>query len=184
MPCLIGTYLTLSRILWSLARDKVTPFASVLAHVNERLSCPVESTVLVAILTVGLGAITLGSKTAFTDLTGSFIILTSASYAIAIVANLATGRKNIPRGDFHMGRLGWVINFITVLLIIFFDILFMFPVALPTSESSMNYNSVILVGVLVLTIIWWFVHGLRKYPGPKLLQLYGHGVAADGVPKI
>lgn len=37
----------------------------------------------------------------------------------------------------------------------------------------MNYNSVILVGVFVLISVWWLVHGLRRYPGPKVAALYG-----------
>lgn len=43
----------------------------------------------------------------------------------------------------------------------------------------MNYNSVILVGILVLTTFWWFVHGMRKYPGPKLAKMYGAGKVID-----
>lgn len=39
----------------------------------------------------------------------------------------------------------------------------------------MNYNSVILVGVVLLTTAWWFIHGSRKYPGPKLSHLYVNG---------
>jgi len=40
----------------------------------------------------------------------------------------------------------------------------------------MNWNSVILVGCIILTTVWWFVHGVRKYPGPKLAGLYIDGV--------
>lgn len=39
----------------------------------------------------------------------------------------------------------------------------------PTTKSLMNYNSVILVGILVITTIWWLVHARRNYPGPKLM---------------
>ena len=39
----------------------------------------------------------------------------------------------------------------------------------------MNYNSVILAGVVFLVTVWWFAHGLRKYPGPKLSSLYDSG---------
>ena len=45
----------------------------------------------------------------------------------------------------------------------------------PTTESTMNYNSVILVGVVLLTTAWWFIHGRSKYPGPKLSHLYVNG---------
>jgi hypothetical protein len=35
----------------------------------------------------------------------------------------------------------------------------------------MNYNSVILVGVVVLTTFWWFVHAVRKYEGPNVAKM-------------
>jgi choline transport protein len=67
-----------------------------------------------------------------------------------------------------LGTAGYAINFIAFILIIFFNIMFCFPYALPAEVATMNYNSVILVGVTFLTVFWWLVHGLRKYPGPKL----------------
>ncbi|KAF2235931.1 putative choline transport protein [Viridothelium virens] len=172
IPSLIGTVLTVSRTWWALARDNATPFPATFALVSERLSCPVPATLLTGVLTTALGAITFGSKTAFTDLTGSFVILTTVSYALAIAPNLVTGRKAIPRGPFWMGGLGWVVNGVAVVAIAFFNIMFCFPAALPFDASTMNYNSVILVGVIVLTAFWWLVHGIRKYPGPKLAELY------------
>lgn len=36
----------------------------------------------------------------------------------------------------------------------------------------MNYNSVILVGVVALTAAWWFIHARRHYPGPKVMNMY------------
>lgn len=46
----------------------------------------------------------------------------------------------------------------------------------------MNYNSVILVGIIVLTTAWWFIHARRKYPGPKLAGLYVDGKIVE-LPK-
>ena len=46
----------------------------------------------------------------------------------------------------------------------------------------MNYNSVILVGVLIITTAWWFAVAVRKYPGPKLSNLYVEGKIVD-LPK-
>lgn len=119
-------------------------------------------------MTTAFGAITIGSKAAFSDLVGSFVILTTTSYALAIGGHLFSGRKNMPKGPFWMGKAGYAINATAFILIIFFNIMFCFPYALPVAVETMNYNSVILAGVLVLTTLWWFVHGLRKYPGPKL----------------
>ncbi len=79
-----------------------------------------------ALLATALGAIPLGSSTAFLDLTGSFIILSTVSYAIPFMANVLTGRKYFPKGPFNLGSLGTPINLIAVLFIVFFDILYCF----------------------------------------------------------
>lgn len=134
-----------SRIYWSLARDNAVPVSSLFGKVNESLSCPVYATLLcgmpppsipyiktyilgVVIFATGLGAIPLGSSTAFIDLTGSFIILTTVSYAIPIVANMLTGQKYLPKGPFQLGRgvtsqfVGWG----AVVLIVFFNVFYCF----------------------------------------------------------
>jgi len=126
MICVVGTFLTVGRILWALGRDNAVPFSKTFGHVNEKLSCPVPATVLSAILCTGFGAISLGSETAFTDLVGSFIILTSTSYLLAILPHVLTGRKNVRPGPFWMGKAGYAINGLTCLLIIFFNIMFCF----------------------------------------------------------
>ena len=89
-------------------------------------------------MTTGLGAITLGSATAFSDLAGSFIVLSSTSYALAFGPNLFTGRKYMPIGPFHMGKFGFAVNAIAVIFIIFFNILYSFPYSLPVTVATMS----------------------------------------------
>jgi choline transport protein len=79
-----------------------------------------------AIFATGLGAIPLGSDTAFLDLAGSFVILSTVSYAIPFACNVINGRSYIPQGPFRLGRWGYAINLIAVMLIIFFNIFFCF----------------------------------------------------------
>jgi choline transport protein len=167
-PCLIGTFLTVGRTWWTLARDNATPFSGFFSQVNESLSCPIPATIFTGVMTTAFGAITVGSKAAFSDLVGSFVILTTVSYALAIGGHLFSGRKHMPQGPFWMGKAGYAVNFVAFILIIFFNIMFCFPFSMPVAVQTMNYNSVILAGVTVLTTFWWLVHGLRKYPGPKL----------------
>ena len=126
MICVVGTFLTVGRIWWALGRDNAIPFANTFGNVNERLSCPVEATVFCAILCTGFGAIALGSKTAFNDLVGSFIVLTSISYVLAILPHMLTRRKNVPQGPFWMGNWGYLVNGIAVFTMIFFDIFYCF----------------------------------------------------------
>lgn len=75
---------------------------------------------------MGLGAIPLGSSTAFLDLTGSFIILTTVSYAIPFAGNVLTKRQNFPQGPFHLGKWGNSVNITAVVLITFFNIFYCF----------------------------------------------------------
>jgi len=124
--CVVGTVLTNSRIYWALARDNAVPLSPLFSKVNERLSCPVPATLFVAVIATGLGAIPLGSPTAFLNLTGSFIILTTTSYAIPFLSNVLTGRKYFPKGPFHLGRFGTPVNLLAVLFISMFNVFYCF----------------------------------------------------------
>lgn len=126
LVCTTSTLLMVGRVWWALARDNATPFPHTFSYVHESLSCPISATLLCAILCTGLGAIALGSKTAFQDLAGSFIILSTTSYALAIAPHLFSGRKNVPQGPFWMGKAGFFVNGMTVLFIVFFNVLFCF----------------------------------------------------------
>ncbi|KAI5864828.1 amino acid transporter [Durotheca rogersii] len=179
MCCCVGTILTNSRTYWALARDNAVPFSSIFGRVNEGLSCPIYATLFVSVIATGLGAIPLGNTSAFLALTGSFIVLTTVSYAIPFAANMLTGRKYFPAGPFHLGKFGNSLNLVAVLLIVVFDIFFCFPYEIPTSVEAMNYNSVILVGTIAMSSLWWLLHATRHYPGPKVMKLYIHN---DAVP--
>ena len=129
------------RLFWVLARDDATPFSQYFSQVNERLSCPIPATILCAVLCTIVGAIQLGSTTAFNSLVGSFIILTTGSYLLAILPHLISKRQNTPKGPFWMGDMGFAVNGIACVLIVFFNIFFCFPYAYPVEPiSAMNCN--------------------------------------------
>lgn len=79
-----------------------------------------------AVIATGLGAIPIGSSTAFLDLTGSFIILTTVSYAIPFLGNVLTRRQNFPKGPFSLGKWGDAVNITAVVLILIFNIFYCF----------------------------------------------------------
>jgi len=135
--CTIGTITMVGRLFWVLARDNATPFAGLFSKVDERLSCPIPATILCSVLCSAFGAIQLGSKTAFTDLVGSFIILTSMSYFLAIFPHMLTRRSNVPKGHFWMGSFGYLVNGIACFLIILFNIFFCFPYGYPVDPLSL-----------------------------------------------
>lgn len=94
-----------------------------------------------AIVATGLGAIPIGSSTAFLDLTGSFIILTTVSYAIPFMSNVLTRRRHFPKGPFHLGKYGDAINITAVVLITFFNIFYCFRELPPYHDLPCLHSS-------------------------------------------
>lgn len=185
-PTLIGTLTTGGRMWWSLARDNATPFASFFAQVHPTLNAPVNATCGMAAMVTCLGCIYVGSTTAFQALISSFIVLSTLSYAGAIVPHLLTGRKNIVPGPYVMpGIWGWFVNIAAVAYIAVTVVFFCFPFTLPVTVQNMNYTSVITVGLMAIVSFWWLVRGMTRYKGPiysmEAAEKLAHG--EDVVPE-
>ncbi|KAJ7796994.1 choline transport protein [Mycena olivaceomarginata] len=144
MICSIGTYITVGRIYWALARD----------NLSVRLSCPVPATLFCGkhrVLTTAFGAIQLGNLSGFIS-----IILTTH-----ILCHGHSPRMfSLAARTFHRARSGWAepafsLTTVSVLLIVFTNVMFCFPYALPATVP------VILVGCVVLTTFWWVIHGIH-----------------------
>ncbi|CCF42920.1 choline transporter [Colletotrichum higginsianum] len=164
---LIGLYITCGRTLWALARDGASPRPDVLGKVDHRLGMPMWSTVVSAVLVTVLGAIYVGSTTAFNAFVGSFILLSSSSYLAAILPNLLAGRKRVAYGPFHMrGWIGFAVNGFACAYMSVWFVIYCFPYALPTDAQSMNYACVIWGGLTAFVALWWFLGARKGYEGP------------------
>ncbi|KAJ4121783.1 hypothetical protein NW765_004608 [Fusarium oxysporum] len=176
----VGLYITCGRTLWALARDGATPFPGVLGHVQESLDMPLWSTIVTAVLVSVLGAIYVGSTTAFNAFVGTFILLCSCSFLACILPNLLSGRKNIAYGPFRMhGIWGFIINGIACAYLLIWSVIYCFPYALPTSAASMNYTCVIWGGLTFLVSLWWFGSARKGYQGPTTTGSVVPGMVID-----
>ena len=79
----IGGYIVSGRMLWTLARDRATPFSDHLARINKTWKNPFNATFASGIISTLLGCIYVGSTTAFNAFIGSFVVLLSLSYLAA-----------------------------------------------------------------------------------------------------
>lgn len=171
MPILIATVgclITTSRTLYALGRDDATPLARYIGAVSPRWYSPLWSTFTCGVFFTCVGAIYVGSLTAFHAFIGSFAVLTTVSYFLAIFPHLLSGRKTIRPGPFWMGNLGFVVNAVACAYIVVTVVIFCFPYSVPTSAQSMNYTSVITCGLSLLVWIWWMWHGKGNYEGPQM----------------
>lgn len=180
----ISTYLTAGRTFWALARDDATPFSSTFRAVSSRFKNPFRATVLCGCITTALGAINIGSTTAFQAFVGSFVILSSLSYLAAILPFVISGRFGSPieegsqqvggsgmrPGPFQMSRgLGYTVNIVSCLYITVFVVVYCFPYSLPVTFENMNYSCVTTGGLSIFIFIWWLGrYGAKnRYIGPN-----------------
>ncbi|KAL4919222.1 amino acid/polyamine transporter I [Aspergillus aurantiobrunneus] len=188
-PTLVGTLTTGGRMWWSLARDNATPFASFFAKVHPTLNTPVNATCAMACMVTCLGCIYVGSTTAFQALISSFIVLSTLSYAGAILPHILTGRKKVIPGPFAMsGMWGFIVNILAVVYIFVTVVFFCFPFTLPVTVQNMNYTSVITVGLMTIVSFWWFIRGTTRYKGPiysmEAAEKIAHGEVAPETFKM
>ncbi|KAJ5666166.1 uncharacterized protein N7477_008614 [Penicillium maclennaniae] len=143
-------------------------FSSKIGAVSPRWHSPLWATFACGIFLTFIGAIYVGSLTAFNAFIGSFVVLTTASYLLAIFPHLLTNRKNIRPGPFWMGKYGAMVNVVACSYIVVTFVIYCFPYSVPTSPESMNYTSVITCGLIVLVGVWWLVHGKSNFHGPQI----------------
>ena len=167
----VGCYVTASRVFWTLARDKATPFSRFFSHVDNGHHNPFRAICFCGVFATVLGCIYMGSATAFSAFVGSFVVLSTLSYLAAILPHLLTMGRNVTPGWFWMkGATGFVVNGISSAYIIVFIIIFCFPFAIPVDAATMNYASLISGGLSLFVLIFWFIRQ-NSYVGPKQVVL-------------
>jgi choline transport protein len=164
----VGCYITTGRTFYALGRGDATPFSRHIGAISPTWGSPFYSTLACGIFMTCIGAIYVGSLTAFNAFIGSYAVLTTVSYLLAILPHVLTGRKYIRPGPFSLGRYGTAVNLVACGYIVVTVVVFCFPYTLPVSAESMNYTCVIVTGLSVLVTLWWIVHGRRNYVGPGM----------------
>ena len=118
-----------------------------------------------------LGAIYVGSTTAFNAFVGSFVVFSTLSYVGAILPHLLTRRKYMNPGPFWMkGTPGLVMHALACGYMIVFIVIFCFPYALPTTAASMNYTVLVTGAETIVVSLFWLRKRSRGYQGPKALM--------------
>jgi choline transport protein len=97
------------------------------------------------------------------------IIFQQTSCIIPQAILLYRGRdKVLPERYFNLGKLGAPINATAVAWVIFLDILYCFPTAMPVSPQNMSYVSVVSVGLVTFVIVLWFTTKRSTFKGPHV----------------
>ncbi|KAK5112626.1 hypothetical protein LTR62_003941 [Meristemomyces frigidus] len=164
--CCISISTAASRTTWAFARDQALPFSNIWSKLNGD-QVPILALAMLTVVQMLLGLINLGSTSAFTAFASCGVIALACAYAIPIGISLFTGRTAVSTARWHCpAMIGYVLNAISMAWIAFQLILFSMPAALPVTVVSMNYASVVFVGFMVISVVYYLAYGRRVYNGP------------------
>ncbi|KAF9775698.1 hypothetical protein IL306_006181 [Fusarium sp. DS 682] len=162
---ILNLFVFSSRIMWSFARDGGVPYSGYVSRL--RWSNPVRATAIMLFLQIIIGILYIASKTAYS----SFINLTLFALNITVVLPqsvlLFTGRDTLPKWAFSLGRYGYLVNALATVFMLFFSVVFAFPVGYPVTGSSMNYLVVIFAISLIFIILSWVLGLSKRFTGPS-----------------
>jgi amino acid transporter len=115
--CTLAIQTATTRMMFSMARDRVLPFSSALSRVNRRTGTPILPAVVVGLLAIGLLAVNVGNGEVFLALSSVCIMLLYVAYLMVTVPLLRRRlRGGWARGDglFSLGRAGLAVNAVAV----------------------------------------------------------------------
>lgn len=166
-----GVHTWQSRIAWSFARDRGWPFSNSLAKVAPSpFGVPFWAHLWSCSWVAVLGCLYLGSSVAFNSFIGSSILFQYLSYSICIVLLLLRGRKHLNHGPFWLPRWGLVANVVTLIWTAVTLIFYCFPGYYPTTPSTMNYASCVIVFMFLYAGCYWYSIGRKNFIVARKLE--------------
>lgn len=153
----IGSLTVASRCLWSFSRDQGLPLSRLWSKVDKYHNLPLNALILSTVIISLLGCIYLGNSAAFNAFSGSATILLGISYVTCVALSLLGGRRQMKGASWSLGRLGYPVNLVALLWVVFSIVLFSFPTVKDIDASTMNYASVVVVFFTVVATVWYFV---------------------------
>lgn len=136
---------------------------------DDRKGFPVRTTVAALAFACLYGLLYLASTTAFNSIVTSAVLFLNISYVIPQGILLFRGRSNaLPNRYLNLGWFGVFCNLFSVLWIVVLGVFICMPPTLPVQRGSMNYTSVVLVGLFVVIIGLWFLLGKKQFEGPHI----------------
>lgn len=167
----IGSLTTASRSTYAFARDGGLPFRDFWCSVDlteDDQLIPTHTLLLSMGVCAVFGLLSLISSALFNAFMGSAVITLSIANGIPILSSLLSKRKKIKGSSFKLGKLGWLLNMISLVWISITMIILCMPPQIPITVSSMNYSIVVCVVFTILMAVSYVFWGKNTFQGPKL----------------
>ncbi|KZO89851.1 APC amino acid permease [Calocera viscosa TUFC12733] len=161
-----------SRTIYAFSRDRGLPDWGYFGHISRWTQTPLRAIWLNTFISILPGLLDLASPVAANAIFSLCAIALHSSYIIPIILRRIYSKHpevNFKPGPFYLGDgiIGWACNITCTLWTCFIVVIFSLPNILPVTPDNMNYASVITVGVVVLSGVWYMIGGHRHYNGPR-----------------
>ncbi|KAJ6463398.1 APC amino acid permease [Mycena sanguinolenta] len=161
-----------SRTVFAFSRDHGLPDRGYFGYNSRWTQTPLRAIWFSTIFSILPGLLDLASPAAANAIFSLTAIALDLSYIIPIF--LRRVFQNHPEvmfkpGPFYMGPglLGWAANIACISWTCFVCVIFSFPTVKPVTALDMNYASVITIGVMFLSLVWYFLDAHKHYKGPR-----------------
>ncbi|KAF5024835.1 hypothetical protein F66182_3074 [Fusarium sp. NRRL 66182] len=159
----IGIVTTASRLTWGFARDGGLPWSGYFARVDETWKVPVRALWLQGSVMALIGILYTFASTVLEAILSVSTIALTVSYGMPILVLLLAGRDKLPPGEFSLGKLGPVINWVSVVYCVVTTIFFFFPSEPNPPAAEMNYAIAVFGIMLIITLVFWVIKGRITY---------------------
>lgn len=162
--------LAASRQSFAFARDGALPFSGWLYRMNSYTKTPVNTVWFCAAGSIALGALVFAGTQAVNAVFAISVTALYLAYSVPISARWIWRKENgWTPGAFSVGAWSGLCSFISVAWMVSMSIVFFFPTTKHTNSQEMNYTVVVLGGVLILSLIWFYFPvygGVHWFKGP------------------
>ncbi|KAI0027526.1 APC amino acid permease [Vararia minispora EC-137] len=162
--------LAASRQSFAFSRDGALPFSKYLYVMNSYTKTPVNTVWFTAICSLLLGLLVFAGSQAINAVFALSITGLYVAYSIPIAARWIWANENgWADGPFSLGWFSLPCAILSVLGMAFFGLIFLFPAAQTTNVGNMNYTVVVLGGILILSLAWYYLPaygGVHWFTGP------------------
>ncbi|KAB8278901.1 amino acid transporter [Aspergillus minisclerotigenes] len=167
---LVSCIVTTGRLAYAFARDGGLPCSGFFVKLHPKYPSPINATMACAAVIIIYGLIYIGSAAAFNSFISMSILSLNLTYALPQAILLIRGRERVlPNRPFNLGRhFGPICNAFSILWVLLITIIFCFPTSIPTTVASMNYVSVIIVGISFLILVSWWGGKRKTFSGPTI----------------
>jgi len=157
-----------SRQIFAFSRDRALPFSGFLYRINRYTQTPVNTVWFDVFFAILLGCLVFAGAQAINAVFALSVTALYVAYSIPISLRIVS-KTNFQPGPFKLGIWGIPVAVIAVLFMVFMTIVFLFPTTPQTSVQEMNYTVVVLGGVLLLSLVWYYFPvygGVHWFTGP------------------